>query len=70
MFEVGRQGIAIHKNVVEEHRSEFAQEWLEKGVHCSLEGRWGITETEWHYAILIMTLVGAECGFLDIVGHY
>lgn len=48
----------------------MGEKWLEQGVHGGLECRWGITESERHDTILVMSLVSPESRFRNVVGSH
>lgn len=67
MFQVSKKGRVVDEYIVEENNHKLSQEWPEEVIHGFLESGYGIGQAEGHYRELIMTVVGVECCFWDIL---
>ena len=45
----------------------FFGNWLQKGIHGSLESGGSIAQAKWHYAVLVMPLVSVEHSFRNVL---
>jgi len=67
MVQVIIKRAAVDKYVIEEDDDEATEEGPENEVHCSLKGRWSITEAKGHHSELIMSMMSSKCSFRDIL---
>lgn len=53
----------VNEDVIQENQHELPKEWLEYGIHKTLERSRGVGESKWHDAELKMTMVRLKSCF-------
>jgi len=70
VFDIGGQRRTKNQNIVEEYNNIFSEERSECVVHGGLEGGRCIVEAKRHNLKFVMSVVGAEGCFVNIIfGH-
>ena len=46
-----------HQNIVEEDDDELSEKGFKEQIHGGQEGRWCVTQPDWHYLKLVMAMV-------------